>query len=160
MVVWILLAILLCQIEAYKHRPHCENIAEYSVKGAAASSQCPTCDEYHPSSKNSVLTTVPRGQLGNHLHSYALLSSLQAHLPSLTFSISSETQSYLTTYFSPLHLLLSSVDSLCLCKSHRGVYSKPWAWRTWNTPRGRDFVEVLIYNMNSKYLDGTCTVCD
>ena len=25
----------------------------------------------------SVLTTVPRGQLGNHLHSYALLSSLQ-----------------------------------------------------------------------------------
>ena len=112
----------------------------------------------------SVLTTVPRGQLGNHLHTYALLSSLQAHLPSLTFSLSSETRAYLTTYFRAPPLLLSSIDSLCLCKSHGGVYSRPWSWSTWSSQKDQDFAEVtwtysFVRHMTEPDAVKTCYEC-
>ena len=48
MIVWLILTLDYCFIEA-KFTPECEKINEYSVRGAAAGAQCPTCDEHHES---------------------------------------------------------------------------------------------------------------
>ena len=50
MVLRFLLTILICSVES-KRIPRCDNINEYSIQGAAASTQCPKCDEYYPSKK-------------------------------------------------------------------------------------------------------------
>ena len=131
-----------------RHRPLCPNTAEYSGRGAGAARQCPRCEEAATSRGSQlVLTTVPRGQLGNHLHSYALLHALaalgpQQLQPAARFLVSSETAAFLRTYFRPGPLLVAGLDTLCLCKSHLGVYSRPWKWRTWRAEQGSDYVKV------------------
>ena len=117
----------------------CRNIREYGEKWFGR--QSPTCIEFSPN-RQSILTVVPRGQLGNHLHAYALLSSLQQHYPSYQFSLASETRLYLSTYFNTSKLLMPSIDNLCLCKSHRGVASRPWNVEFRNSEPGTDFVKV------------------
>lgn len=103
---------------------------------------CPTCLE--PGQvKGPLLTTVPRGQLGNHLHAYALLSSLQTHYPTGQFYLSSSTSAYLSTYFETRHLLLPSLSQVCLCREEQGVKSRPWQWRFWNTDKDKDFVRDI-----------------
>ena len=53
MIVWLILTLDSCFIEA-KFTPECENINEYSVRGAAAGAQCPTCDEHHESKQVTI----------------------------------------------------------------------------------------------------------
>ena len=118
----------------------CRKIRVYSEKWSRR--QSPTCIEHRHQNRQSILTVVPRGQLGNHLHAYALLSSLQQHYPSYQFSLASETWLYLSTYFNTSKLLLPSIDNLCLCRSHRGVASRPWNVEFRNSEPGSDFVKV------------------
>ena len=92
----------------------------------------------------SLFTIIPRGQLGNHLHSYALLVSLQKHFKTYHFYLASETWQYLKTYFKIDSLLLPSLDDLCLCKSQNNIYSQPWNWNFIDAPVGSDFLEVCV----------------
>ena len=63
MIVWLIFTLESCFIEA-KFNPECENIIEYSVRGAAAGAQCPTCDEHHES-KQVTLTAIKSIQSKN-----------------------------------------------------------------------------------------------
>ena len=139
----IFLTLLIQSLNSLSSKLKCKNIKEYSRQGLTARSQSPTCVE--PSdSQTSIFTVVPRGQLGNHLHAYALISALQHHYPHHQFLLSSETWLYLSTYFNTSHLLAPSINKLCLCKSYRGVHSVPWNIQFWNTDSSKDFVEVCI----------------
>ena len=51
--VWIFSTLVIIQIEAKLIR-RCDNINENSVRGAAASTQCPDCEEYLQSKKVTI----------------------------------------------------------------------------------------------------------
>ena len=104
----------------------------------------------------SYLTRLPSGQLGNHLTSYAVLSSLQTHFSSSSsssssvhFIISQETTRYLHSYFESSKLLLPSIDQLCLCNYHHGVRSKPWDIEFWSSDTRTDHVKVRFISPES-----------
>ena len=96
----------------------------------------------------AIYTSVPRGQLGNHLQAYSALVSLKEFYNSKKdlFFLCTETWEYLTTYFKPSKLLLPSLNKMCICKSHKGIYSKPWKWSYWTAPKDKDFIQVGIFN--------------
>lgn len=96
----------------------------------------------------AIYTSVPRGQLGNHLQAYSALVSLKEFYNSKKdlFFLCTETWEYLTTYFEPSKLLLPSLNQMCICKTHKGIYSKPWKWSYWTAPKDKDFIQVGIFN--------------
>ena len=141
---WLVRALITVTIFIHHSSPlssrlRCRNIREYAE--VLTRRQSPTCIDYGQH-KQSVLTVVPRGQLGNHLQAYALLSSLQQHYPSYQFYLSLETWQYLSTYFNTSKLLLQSIGKLCLCNSHRGVVSEPWRVEFRISESWADFVKV------------------
>ena len=73
---------------------------------------------------------------GNHLHTYALLSalSLASKNNNITFLLSSSTWRRITKTFKSDHLLLSSIDQLCLCRNQSGLAAKVWRWSSWEEP--------------------------
>jgi len=120
--------------------PTCPPVNEYLI--TTGPHKTPLCQEGNKEAV-SAFTTVPRGQLGNHLHAYALLVGLQARYPDRHFFTSSETGQYLRRYFRMAQLLIQSIDRLCLCRTHLGVASRPWEWRFWNSGPDLDFVEDI-----------------
>ena len=92
---------------------------------------------------------MPRGQLGlnhddifdqvlppgNHLHTYALLSALSlSPTNNITFVLASSTWRRITKVFKPEHLLLRSIDQLCLCRNQSGLAARVWRWSRWEEP--------------------------
>jgi len=110
--------------------PQCAPANEYLL---AHRSQSPTCTE---GGSATVATSVPRGQLGNHLHTYALLSalSLTSKNNKITFLLASSTWRRITKTFKSDHLLLGSIDQLCLCRNQSGLAAKVWRWSRWEEP--------------------------
>ena len=61
--------------------------------------------------------------------------------------VSQTSSRYLKKYFETSELLLKSVDTLCLCKSYKGIPSTPWKWDFFNSEIDEDHVKVLITNV-------------
>ena len=93
--------------------------------------------------EKTIFTTVPRGQLGNHLHAYAILVALQKQFSDGLFLMSSETIVYLRKTFKEKNLLLDSLDQICLCRTHKGIPSIPWEWKFWDSDPEEDSVKEL-----------------
>ena len=74
---------------------------------------------------------VPRGRLGNHLSTYALLAAIALHHPTILPHLSTSTTQHLSLHFLPQHLLLPPVSRLCLCRNVSGVPAVPWGWEEW-----------------------------
>ena len=121
--------------------PRCPATAEYSPAGlAAAPPRSPRCRQ---PDGGTVFTMVPRGQLGNHLHSYAALRALSLRYPGREFLLATETWHHITQHFLPDKLLLPGLHQLCLCRSHRGLPARPWHWRHHDSPPGADMFEDI-----------------
>ena len=72
---------------------------------------------------------------GNHLHTYALLSALSlASKDNTTFLLASSTWRRITKTFKSDHLLLGSIEQLCLCRNQSGLAAKVWSWSRWEEP--------------------------
>ena len=71
------------------------------------------------------------------MHTYALLAALSLASNKnnkITFLLSSSTWRRITKTFRSEHLLLGSLDQLCLCRNQSGLAAKVWRWSSWEEP--------------------------